>query len=131
MPELAEQYLRSVAARRPGDHIAEEMEHVPTILAGATTLRQLMALFAQCRLIITNDSGPMHLAAGLGVPQVAIFGSTNERVTGPLSTQARVAKHEVSCSPCGLRKCPIDFRCMTGITVERVVEAVLKAISPA
>src|SRR6266567_6037178 len=62
------------AAEQPlAEEIADEMEHVPTILAGETTLRQLMALFAQCRLIVTNDSGPMHVAAGLGVPQVAIF----------------------------------------------------------
>ena len=110
---------------------ADEMEHVPTILAGETTLRQLMALFAQCRLIVTNDSGPMHVAAGLGVPQIAIFGSTNERVTGPLSARARVVKREVPCSPCGLRECPIDFRCMTGLSVDQVYRATLEVVKQA
>ncbi len=108
------------------EEIAEAMDHVPTIVAGGTTLRQLMALFAQCRLMVTNDSGPMHLAAGLGVPQVAVFGSTNERLTGPLNPQARVVKHPVPCSPCGLRECPIDFRCMTGLTVDPVYRAALE-----
>ena len=120
------------AAEQPlAEEIADEMEHVPTILAGETTLRQLMALFAQCRLIVTNDSGPMHVAAGLGVPQVAIFGSTNERVTGPLSARARVVKREVPCSPCGLRECPIDFRCMTGLSVDQVYRATLEVVKQA
>lgn len=119
----------SEAEKPLAEEIAGEMEHVPTIVAGGTTLRQLMALFAQCRLIVSNDSGPMHLAAGLGVPQVAIFGSTNERLTGPLSAQARVVKHEVACSPCGLRECPIDFRCMNGLSVDVVYRATLELVN--
>jgi heptosyltransferase-2 len=97
-------------------------------VAGGTSLRQLMALFAQCRLIVTNDSGPMHLAAGLSVPQVAVFGSTDERLTGPLSARARVAKHQVPCSPCGLRECPIDFRCMARLEVDEVYRTALELV---
>ncbi|HYK91508.1 MAG TPA: lipopolysaccharide heptosyltransferase II [Acidobacteriota bacterium] len=103
--------------------VAEAMTTAPVILAGQTTLGQLMGLIKECSLMITNDSGPMHLAAALDVPQLAIFGSTSEVATGPLSNQAEVIKHPVECNPCFLRECPIDFRCMTLITVERVVDA--------
>ena len=111
--------------------IAQKMERPPAIVAGRTTLRQLMGLLAECQLIVTNDSGPMHLAAALGVPLVAIFGSTNERATGPLGPSARVVKHSVECSPCGLRECPIDFRCMTGVSVESVHRAALEVLKGA
>ncbi len=116
-------------AERPlAETIARAMQHTPTIVAGDTTLRQFMALLAQCRLVVTNDSGPMHLAAALGLPQVAIFGSTDDRSTGPLSSRARVVKQAVTCSPCGLRQCPIDFRCMMGVTVENVHRAALELV---
>ncbi len=118
----------SVAEKPLAEAIAREMEHTPTIVAGQTTLRQLMALLAQCRMIVTNDSGPMHLAAALGVPVVAIFGSTDERATGPLGPHARVVKQAAVCSPCGLRECPIDFRCMMGVSVESVHRAALEAV---
>ncbi|MEJ2007298.1 MAG: lipopolysaccharide heptosyltransferase II [Acidobacteriota bacterium] len=110
------------------EDIARMMEHTPTILAGETTLRELMAMLAQCRLVITNDSGPMHLAAALGLPVVAIFGSTDENATGPVSPLARVVKYPVPCSPCGLRKCPIDFRCMQTVSVDRVYRTALGLI---
>jgi heptosyltransferase-2 len=110
------------------EEIARAMEHTPAVLAGDTTLRQLMALLARCHLLVTNDSGPMHLAAALGLPLVAIFGSTNERATGPVSPRARIVKRQVECSPCGLRVCPIDFRCMNRITVEDVYSTVARLI---
>jgi heptosyltransferase-2 len=110
------------------EEIARAMEHTPAVLAGDTTLRQLMALLARCHLLVTNDSGPMHLAAALGLPLVAIFGSTNERATGPVSPRARIVKRQVECSPCGLRVCPIDFRCMNSITVEDVYSTVARLI---
>ena len=110
------------------EEIAHAMEHTPAVVAGETTLRQLMALQAQCRLIVTNDSGPMHLAAALGVPLVAIFGSTDERATGPLGSPIRIVKDRVECSPCGLRECPIDFRCMRNITVDDVYRAALQLV---
>ena len=101
-------------------------------LAGKTSLRELMSLLKLCRVLLTNDTGPMHVAAALGVPVVAIFGSTSPELTGPgLPGDARnfLIKSDAPCSPCFLRECPIDFRCMNGIGVERVVEAVLAAQS--
>jgi heptosyltransferase-2 len=103
--------------------VASHMTTRPMILAGKTTLGQLMGLIEHCGLFITNDSGPMHLAAALGVPQLAIFGSTSEQATGPLSDRARIIKHPVECNPCFLRECPTDFRCMLEISVNEVVEA--------
>ncbi|NWG13480.1 MAG: lipopolysaccharide heptosyltransferase II [Acidobacteria bacterium] len=98
-------------------------------LAGQTTLGLLMGLLKECSLLITNDSGPMHLAAALDVPQVAVFGSTSEIATGPLSAVAEVVKNPVECSPCFLRECPIDLRCMTGVSVAQVIEAAERALA--
>jgi heptosyltransferase-2 len=108
--------------------IAAGMKHTPAIAAGGTSLRQLLALLARCRLVVTNDSGPMHLAAALGVPLVAIFGSTDARATGPVGTRVRLVKRRVECSPCGRRECPIDFRCMRHIAVEEVFRATLELV---
>lgn len=110
------------------DEVAARMAQRPIVLAGRTTLGQLMGLIRECSLLITNDSGPMHLAAALDVPQLAIFGSTSEVATGPLSYRAEVIKEPVECNPCFLRECPIDFRCMKRITVERVLNAAAKKL---
>jgi heptosyltransferase-2 len=116
-------------AERPlAEAVAQAMEHTPVLVAGKTALREFMALLTKCHLVITNDSGPMHLASALGVPLLAIFGSTNERATGPVGPRARVIKHPVECSPCGLRQCPIDFRCMTGVSVDEVYQAALESV---
>jgi len=99
-------------------------------LAGKTSLRELMALLKYSRVLLTNDSGPMHVAAALGTPVVAPFGSTSPELTGPGlpgDPRHRLLKSDVPCSPCFLRECPIDFRCMTGIAVENIVEALIKA----
>lgn len=103
--------------------IAAQMNNAPTIMAGRTTLGQLMAIIKMCHLLITNDSGPMHLAAALNVPQIAIFGSTSDAATGPLSSVAAVIRQPVDCSPCFLRECPTDLRCMTRVSVEQVLDA--------
>jgi heptosyltransferase-2 len=100
-------------------------------LAGQTSLRELMSLLQLCRVLLTNDTGPMHVAAALGTPVVVPFGSTSPELTGPGlpgDPRHRLLKSDVPCSPCFLRECPIDFRCMNGISVERVVEAVLQII---
>jgi heptosyltransferase-2 len=100
-------------------------------LAGRTSLRELMALLKLCRVLLTNDTGPMHVAAALGTSVVVPFGSTSPELTGPgLPGDPRhhLLKSDAPCSPCFLRECPIDFRCMNGISVERVVEAVLQAV---
>jgi heptosyltransferase-2 len=101
-------------------------------LAGKTSLRQLMALLKLCRVLLTNDSGPMHVAAALGTRVVVSFGSTAPVLTGPgLPGDARhqLLQAAAPCSPCFRRVCPIDFRCMTGISPARVVEAVSQAIT--
>ena len=98
-------------------------------LSGKTSLRELMALLKLCRVLLTNDSGPMHVAAALGTPVVVPFGSTSPELTGPGlpgDPRHRLLKSDAPCAPCFLRECPIDFRCLNGITVERVVEAVLE-----
>jgi len=100
-------------------------------LAGQTTLRELMALLKLCRVLLTNDSGPMHVAAALGTPVVVPFGSTSPELTGPGlpgDPRHRLLKSDAPCSPCFLRECPIDFRCMQGIGVERAAAAVGEAL---
>lgn len=92
-------------------------------LAGQTSVRQLMALIRRCNFFITNDSGPMHIAAAFDVPLVAIFGSTDHIGTAPCSGRAVVVRKEIDCAPCKLRECPTDHRCMTAVTVEDVVSA--------
>jgi heptosyltransferase-2 len=106
-----------------GREIERAMRTQPLNLIGRTTLRQLMAILAQCRLLITNDSGPMHLAAALGTPLVAIFGPTDHTTTSPLTPACRIVRQELPCAPCLLRHCPTDHRCMDRITVQDVVSA--------
>lgn len=92
-----------------------------TNYAGQTTLAQFIDLASGCELFLTNDSGAMHIASALGVPTVAIFGATDDTTTGP-GSNARVVRQPVSCSPCLLRECPIDHRCMTAVSADRVVK---------
>jgi len=91
--------------------------------AGKTSLAEFMAALASARVALCNDSGAMHVASALGVPTVAIFGSTEPLLTGPLGGRTEVLRHHVPCSPCFLRECPIDFACMTSITPEMVIAA--------
>lgn len=95
---------------------------------GQTSLDGLMDELRACQLLISNDTGTMHLAAHLGVPTVAIFGSTEPHWTGPLGEGHVIIRHHAPCSPCFLRDCPIDFRCMTSITPEEVAEASVEII---
>jgi lipopolysaccharide heptosyltransferase II len=104
-----------------GDHCVNRI--------GQTTLDQLIDELRQCRLLLTNDTGTMHLAALLGVPVVAVFGSTEPRLTGPLGNGHTILRHHVECSPCFLRECPIDFRCMKAITTDEVAGAVLSMLA--
>jgi heptosyltransferase-2 len=98
-------------------------------LAGMTTLRELCALLRLCQVLLTNDTGPMHVAAAVGTPVVVPFGSTSPEFTGPGlpgDTRHRLLRTIAPCAPCFRRVCPIDFRCMKTITVEQVVQAVLE-----
>lgn len=92
-------------------------------MAGKTDLRLLMALIGRCNFFVTNDSGPMHVAAALGTPLVAIYGPTDSTTTSPFSERAAVVRVPVDCAPCLKRECPSDHRCMTAVTAALVVEA--------
>src|SRR5659263_94737 len=92
-------------------------------LAGKTTVRELMALLSLSSFLVTNDSGPMHIGAALGVPLVAIFGPTDWRRTSPWTSRAKVVRVEMDCSPCRRRVCDRGHECMLGVTPEMVIEA--------
>ena len=94
-------------------------------LAGHTTLSEFIELAAACCVFLTNDSGAMHIASALGVPTVAVFGATDDSTTGPTGRLARVVREPVECSPCLLRECPIDHRCMTRVAASRVADVAL------
>jgi heptosyltransferase-2 len=96
--------------------------------AGATSLREFIDMTAVCAVYLTNDSGAMHIASALGVPSVTVFGPTDEAATGPSGVAARLLREPVECAPCKLRECPIDHRCMTRVTADRVVAEALIAI---
>jgi heptosyltransferase-2 len=101
----------------------------PVNLAGKTTVRELMALLSLSSFLVTNDSGPMHIGAALGVPLVAIFGPTDWRRTSPWSSLAKVVRVEIDCSPCRRRVCDRGHECMLGVTPGMVVDAA-KALLP-
>jgi heptosyltransferase-2 len=142
LPERFAEAAAAVTARSPVQWIlfgkkndAPIGEQITTALGdscvnriGQTTLEQLIDELRQCRLLLTNDTGTMHLAALLGVPTVAIFGSTEPRLTGPLGDRHIVLRHHVECSPCFLRKCPIDFRCMKAVSVQEVADTVMSIL---
>lgn len=137
LPERFAETALALAAQRPVQWVlfgtaadAERGAQIASALGGncvnrigQTTLDELAAELAECALLLTNDTGTMHLATLIGTPVVAVFGSTEPRLTGPLGT-GHVMRHQVECSPCFLRECPIDFRCMKAVTVPEVVAAV-------
>lgn len=92
---------------------------------GRTGLRDFLDLVAACNLMLTNDSGAMHVAYAMGVPSVTVFGSTDEIGTGPTGPSARIVREPVDCAPCKLRECPIDHRCMQRVSAEKVAETAL------
>ena len=91
-------------------------------IAGKTSLAQAFALINNCDLFVTNDSGLMHAAAALNVNQVALIGSTDFVATAPSNQNSIMVREPTSCAPCLKNECPIDHRCMTRITVDRVME---------
>ena len=138
LPERFAEVALAIAHERPVQWIlfgtsadAERGAAIATALGtncvnriGRTTLEELAGELRECALLLTNDTGTMHLATLLGVPVVAIFGSTEPNLTGPLGGGHEVIRHQVECSPCFLRECPIDFRCMKAVSVEKVIESV-------
>jgi heptosyltransferase-2 len=115
----------SESERLIGEKVRDGMKHPAAVLSGQTSLETLVGLLAHASMMITNDSGPMHIASALGVPTIAVFGPTDAEATYPLGPRARVVRHPVQCSPCLLRECPIDHRCMERVTVEEVFEAAM------
>ncbi len=105
------------------ERISSRMQRRPVNLTGQTSIGELSAYFAACQLFIGNDSGAMHVAAGASVPVVAIFGSTDPDGTAPLTPRRTLVRHAPSCSPCFLRHCPVDHRCMTRIEADAVENA--------
>jgi heptosyltransferase II len=112
-----------------GEQIAAAIGNHCVNRIGQTTIDQLIDELRRCRLLLTNDTGTMHLAALLGVPVVAVFGSTEPRLTGPLGNGHTILRHHVECSPCFLRECPIDFRCMKAVSADEVANAVLSMLA--
>ena len=105
------------------DEIVREMKTTPLDLAGRTSLKALAYLYSQCYLLITTDTGPMHMAAAMGCPVVALFGPTAPWRTGPYGTGHRIIREELACSPCFKKQCD-QMSCMKDITVDRVFETV-------
>jgi heptosyltransferase II len=105
------------------ERIASGMRRHPVNLAGQTSIAELSAYFSGCDLFIGNDSGAMHVAAGAGIPVAAIFGSTDPDGTAPLTPRRTIVRNAPSCSPCFLRHCPVDHRCMERIEVAAVENA--------
>jgi lipopolysaccharide heptosyltransferase II len=118
--------LGSEAERPIGEAIAGQLRVPVRNLCGETSLAELVGVLARLRLLLTNDSGPMHLAAALGIPTLAIFGSTDWRETAPVGERSRIVREQVECAPCLLRECPIDHRCMTRVATDRVARAALE-----
>jgi|SRR5579859_817722 len=121
----------SVGERELCETVAQVVSHAGIHahnLAGKTTLREFIELTAACQVFLTNDSGAMHIASALVVPTVAVFGATDDSTTGPTGALARVVREPVECSPCLLRECPIDHRCMTRVPAARVAEVALELL---
>ena len=100
--------------------VADRMHNKPIMLTGKTDIAEVVAVLSVADLLITNDTGPAHIAAALGRPTLVIFGPTNPLTTRPFSPFAEIIRHPPECAPCMLRDCPIDHRCMTAITPDEV-----------
>lgn len=112
---------KEIAAR-----IQSNMRSRAISLVGNTSMRDLAALFASCSAFIGNDSGAMHVAAAAGLPVIGVFGSTDPEGTAPVTERFTLIREDVSCSPCFLRRCPVDHRCMERITVDTVFAAAMR-----
>lgn len=104
------------------DDVFKMSESKPVVLTGMTDLDEATAILSEVDLLISNDMGPAHIAPAVGTDTIVIFGPTNPATTRPFSDRGEIIRKTVECSPCMLRDCPIDHRCMTRITVEEVFE---------
>ncbi|HOD36059.1 MAG TPA: lipopolysaccharide heptosyltransferase II [Syntrophales bacterium] len=117
-----------------GDHevarrVRERAGNTLIDLTGETTLREAISLIARCRLFVSNDSGLMHVAGALGIPTVAIFGSTNPLTTSPVGQESVVITKNAPCAPCLKETCPTDFICMDLITVDDVYDTAVSLLT--
>jgi heptosyltransferase-2 len=116
-----------------GPDLAGTPQCSPLVLAGRTSLRELCAVLKACDVVLTNDTGPMHLAAAVGTPVVVPFGSTSPELTGPGlpgDTGHALLRVHAPCAPCFRRSCPIDFRCMLEIDTEMVLSGLARVMEP-
>jgi heptosyltransferase II len=118
-----EEYLRPLVEEN-GSRISKRLH----LLAGRTSPTVLAAMLSKCKLLVTNDTGPMHVAAGVGVPTVSLFGSTSPTWTRPFGVGHEVIYKHLECSPCFQRTCPIGYQCLHAIAVEEVFEAVKRKL---
>jgi len=100
----------------------------PLNLAGRTNLKELAYLYTRCRLLVTTDTGPMHMASAMGCPVVALFGPTAPWRTGPYGKGHKVIRADVECSPCFKKRCD-HMKCMKEITEDKVFEGVREVIT--
>jgi len=98
-------------------------------LTGKTEIAELPALLSRCTVFLGNDSGAMHVAAAVGLPVVAVFGPTDPWGTAPVTARCTIVQEKPYCSPCFLRKCPTDHRCMTAVAPQTVSDGVLRALA--
>jgi heptosyltransferase-2 len=106
--------------KQVAEEVARLMRTDSALIAGETSIEELKGVLACAKLAISNDTGTSHVSAALGVPTIVVFGPTEHISTRPLSRHALVVRHDVECSPCMLRECPIDHRCMTRVEVDDV-----------
>ena len=104
--------------------ISAELSKTPVDLTGQTEIADLPALLSECDVFIGNDSGAMHVAAAVGLPVIAVFGPTDPSGTAPVTPKCTIVQQKPYCSPCFLRRCPTDHRCMTKIAPEMLEAAV-------
>jgi heptosyltransferase II len=98
--------------------VIDKSEVKPYLLTGKTSLAEVAAILSVCNLLVANDTGPAHISAALGTKTIVIFGPTNPKTTHPIG--AEIVRKNVDCSPCMLRDCPIDHRCMTQISADEI-----------
>jgi len=118
---FGDQYSKSVC-----DEICENGNENVVNLAAKTNLQEAIAIIKLCDVMVSNDSGPMHIAAAIQTPVVGIFGPTNDLMSGPFTPLCHIIHKHVACSPCHLGECPIDHRCMLQIQVDEVFEKVTR-----
>ena len=130
MPQVEWTLFGAPGEKAQGEELAALLTGRHVNLVGKTSLTELIACLQGCSLLLTNDTGTMHLAAALGVPTVTIFGSTEPILTGPLGDHHRIIRQHVACSPCFKRECPFGhYQCMTGIEPAHVAEVVARQLA--